>query len=280
VIAGAATAGAVLSVVLPGAAPAAYAGWSPTPTAAPTVAPASADATCQGQLASTPAGSNGPPGNTGSDAGGTWTPVLSDVRGPFTVELLQNGAEYAACFTSASFTEVNQISSDGTHGSASGISSVRASGSGSGTPQHAFSGVSISSTASGDLQQVLQNHLTTSTDGPYTLVDGRVGPGISGVTLVRDDGQDVVDSVADGWLIAWWPGSASATSALVTTSSGTTTEPLVLGAAPPPPPGLPSSGGGETNVSGSGNMGSSGNSGSSGNTGNSGSGGPVTNSAP
>ena len=40
-------------------------------------------------------------------------------------------------------------------------------------------------------------------------------------------------TVADGWFVAWWPGSGSVTSAQVTTAAGTTTEPLVPGAALP-----------------------------------------------
>jgi hypothetical protein len=71
------------------------------------------------------------------------------------------------------------------------------------------------------------------------MVEGRVASGVTGVTLVRDDGQDVVATVADGWLLAWWPGDASAISSQVTTASGTSTEPLQLSTkTPPAPPGL------------------------------------------
>ena len=80
-----------------------------------------------------------------------------------------------------------------------------------------------------------QTHLSTTADGPYTLVAGQTENGVTGVTLVRDDGQDVVATVADGWLVAWWPGSASITSAQVTTASGTTPQALV----PAPKPGGP-----------------------------------------
>ena len=114
-------------------------------------------------------------------------------------------------------------------------------------------------TASGDLTQVTQSHLSTS-DGPYTLVDGRVATGVTAVTLVLDDGQDVVTTVADGWFVAWWPESASATSAQVTSASGTTTESLAWAHSPtagPPAPGT------------SGNSGTSGSSSSGGSTGNS-----------
>ena len=226
-LAGAATVGTVLAVVLGGAAPA-YAGWSATPTASATAPTPSADASCQGQLASMP-GVRG--------AAGSWDNVLTDVRGPFTVALFSDGGAYAACFTGSGFTVVNQISSDGS--ASSGVERVRVqspNGAAAGTnPLPAQSGASVSGTSSGSLQQVIQSHLSTASDGPYTLVDGRTQPGVTGVTLVRDDGQDVVATVADGWFVAWWPGGSSAGSAEVTTASGTTTEPLVPGPQPAPP---------------------------------------------
>ena len=98
VLAGAATAGTVVAVVVGGGAPAAYAGWSATPTSASTPSPQAA-ASCQNQLTSARAGPQG--GQLGS---GAWQNVLTDVRGPFTVALFQDDGAYAACFTSSSFT--------------------------------------------------------------------------------------------------------------------------------------------------------------------------------
>jgi hypothetical protein len=241
VAAGAATAGTVLAVVLGGATPA-YAGWSATPaSSAPT---STAAPSCLSTL------SSAPPGQSGTSSTGTWQTLLSDVRGPFTITLLQNGSSYATCFTGPSFTEVNRITSasNGSGGTSSGelsISSQAANG-GQNAPQGGLGSlVSLEGTVSGDLTQVLQNHLTTSTDGPYTFIDGRVADGITGVTLALDDGQNVVSTVADGWFVAWWPGStADATSAQVTKASGTSSENLVpvsqmgmkmpFGAAPKP----------------------------------------------
>jgi len=264
VLASAATAGAVLSVVLGGAAPA-YAGWSASPVADTTAPSASADANCLGQLTSTRAA----PGDT-STGQVAWQNVLTDVRGPFTVALFQNDGSYAACFTSSSFTEVDQISSNGGSAASSGRVSVRAQGGfGSGTGSSAAPNVGISTTSSGSLSQVLQNHLTTVDNGPYTLVDGRAQSGVTAVTLVVDGGQNVVATVADGWFVAWWPGSGSATSAQVTTASGTTSEPLVQVPMPAPP--APPQGG-------SGSQ-SSGNSGSGSDSGGSGTG-PSTSSNP
>src|SRR5580704_3604323 len=229
--ASAATVGTVLAVVLGGAAPA-YAGWSPAPSAS-TTAPPSPQAS-QSCLTSLP--SNEPAG--GQLGSGSWQSVLTDVRGPFTVALFQNNGAYAACFTSPSFTEVTQVSA--ADGSASNAQTQN--------------GI-VRGTGSGDLQNVVQTHLSTTADGPYTLVDGRVATGVTAVTFVRDDGQDVVATVEDGWLIAWWPGGAAATSAQVTNASGTSTEALQSadkggpGPATPPQPGACASAAGAANAS-------------------------------
>ncbi len=222
--ASAATVGTVLAVVLGGATPA-YAGWSATP--ASSSAPSSAAPDCISTLSSASSG----PAGTGSGTG-AWQTLLTDVRGPFTITLLQNGTSYATCFTGPSFTEVNRITSpsSGSGGAQSGTLSVgsqTAGGGGSGAQDGVGSLVSLEGTSSGDLNQVLQNQLTTSADGPYTFVDGRVATGVTGVTLVLKDGQDIVATVADGWFVAWWPGSTDANSAQVTKASGTTAEPLV-----------------------------------------------------
>jgi len=259
VLASAGAAGAVLSVVLGGAAPA-YAGWSAEPAAPSSPPPPSAATSCQSQLTTTPSGPDG-----SSLGSGPWENVLTDVRGPFTVALFQNNGAYAACFTSSSFTEVSMVSSGGSPGAAAG--SARGSASlgastqgGSGGGSGGMSSVSLGGgTASGDVTQVTQSHLSTS-DGPYTLVDGRVATGVTGVTLALDDGQDVVTTVADGWFVAWWPDSAGAISAQVTSAGGTTNESLVWSRPTPAGPPAPGT---------SGAAGNSGSSGSSGNSGNS-----------
>jgi hypothetical protein len=270
-LAGAATAGMALAVVLGGSTPA-YAGWSASPTSAPSPSPSpAADASCQSQLSGTRPGQAGP--GLGS---GPWQSVLTDVRGPFTVALFQNDGAYAACFTSPSFTEINELSSSPTAGGAqSGELSVHSASAGAGSggsgPAAGQSAVVLEGTSSGDLNQVVENHLSTTSQGPYTLIDGRVANGVTGVTLVRDDGQDVVATVDDGWFVAWWPGADSpATSAQVTKVSGTTTEPFVP-SAKLAAPGSCTSTAGTAHCAG-GNTGQirSGNSGSSGNTGNSG----------
>lgn len=247
--AGAATVGTTLAVVLGGAAPA-YAGWSPAPTASPTVSPSpQASQSC---LTSLP--SNEPGG--GQLGSGSWQTVLSDVRGPFTVALFQNDGAYAACFTSSSFTSITQVSADNgsTANAQSANGTVRSMGSAG--PASGLSTTTVGGTSSGDLQNVVQTHLSTTADGPYTLVDGRVASGVTGVTLVQSNGQDVVATVSDGWLIAWWPGDTAATSAQVTNASGTTTEALVQssdkggpGPSTPPQPGACAAAAGAANAS-------------------------------
>ena len=131
------------------------------------------------------------------------------MRGPFTVALFQNDGAYAACFTSPSFTEMNELSSSPMAGgrsrelSAAGVCTGAGSG-GSGPAAGQYGGPGGHRT--GSLNQVVENHLTTGT--VYDLIDGRAA-GVTGVTLVRGDGQDVVATVADGWFVAWWPGAAS-----------------------------------------------------------------------
>ena len=262
-VAGAATVGTVFGVVLGGESPA-YAGWSATPTAAsgPAAPPTGTEADCQSQLSSMRA----PDG--GADPG-PWQPLLTDVRGPFVVALFQAGNDEAACFTGPSFIEVNRItSSSGTGGSQSGELSVSNAGGGSAGPSASgHAAVVLEGTSSGDLSQVVQNILTTSSDGPYTFVDGRVAPGVSGVTLAVDNGQHIVATVADGWFVAWWPtGDSVATSAQVVTSAGTKSEPLVPAAKlAPAPTGSCTSTAGTTHCVGSaGSVDRTGNSGNSG----------------
>jgi hypothetical protein len=77
---------------------------------------------------------------------------------------------------------------------------------------------------------------------PYTLVEGRTGDGVTGVTLTLGNGSQVTASSGDGFFLAWWPGSQSVTSASVSTATGTSTQALNLsGPGIPSPPGTKSS---------------------------------------
>jgi hypothetical protein len=88
--------------------------------------------------------------------------------------------------------------------------------------------------------------LGLATDGQaFRQLAGRVGPDVTGVTLVLADGSTVEATVANGWFAAWWPGRWSGNhmvpptdqslsplgqsvpqSVEITTASGTTTQPL------------------------------------------------------
>ena len=65
----------------------------------------------------------------------------------------------------------------------------------------------------GDIEQMTVAHLTAGSQGAYSLAEGQLVSGVTGVTLVRSDGVDVVASTGSGWFVAWWPGSAGVTSA-------------------------------------------------------------------
>jgi len=226
------TAGTVISVVVLGAAQPAFAGWSASPTAASGPQASSADAACQAKLAANPP-PNGPTVNSG------WNAVTTDVRGPFTVVIFQDGTSAATCFTGPSFTVLSQSSVNGQ--ASSGSESV--TGSGAGTGGGGSSSVMVGGTASGDIAHMTVAHLDSTSDGPYTLAEGQVQSDVTGVTLVRSDGTDVQATTGGGWFVAWWPGSQDVTSAELTTPSGTTSEPLNVQSLPsPPPPGTTGSG--------------------------------------
>jgi hypothetical protein len=67
----------------------------------------------------------------------------------------------------------------------------------------------------------------TSRDGhPYTIVEGHAATGVTGTTLVLDDGTRVTASIANGWFAAWWPSANAVTAAAVSTATGTTIQHL------------------------------------------------------
>ncbi len=217
------TAGTVISVVVLGAAQPAFAGWSASPTAATGTQASSADAACQAKLAANP-----PP--NGPTVGSGWTAVTTDVRGPFTVVIFQDGTSAATCFTGPSFTVLSQssVTAHASSGSES-VSGPAAGGGGS-------SSVMIGGTASGDITRMTVAHLDSTGDGPYTLAEGQIQSDVTGVALVRSDGSVVQATTGGGWFVAWWPGSQDVTSAELTTPSGTTSEPLDVQSLPSPPP--------------------------------------------
>jgi hypothetical protein len=187
-------------VLVAGSPQSAFAGWSASPTAPASGQLTSADTDCQASLTKLP-----PSTNQGADAA-SLVPELSDVRGPYTLTVLGDGSQ----------SEVLCIS-------ASGNTSVR---------WIALSGVPV-----GPGAVVVDRISYGARDGdPYTMVVGRTGKGVTGVTLSLGNGGKVTATSGNGGFVAWWPGSESITAAIVSTATGVTTQTLNL-----PGPGIPSS---------------------------------------
>jgi hypothetical protein len=60
------------------------------------------------------------------------------------------------------------------------------------------------------------------------FLTGQVGPSVTGVTLILDDGRSVQATTQKGWFAAWWPNLQGVQSAELTTATGTKTRPLHL----------------------------------------------------
>jgi hypothetical protein len=235
---GAATAGTIASIVILGGGQPAFAGWSPTPQSASTSPDATVATNCLERLAALPAvpgsGLSGPSGSSG------WNAVVTDVRGPFSVVIYQDGGAHATCFSGPSFTLVSRHSANGDSVSVSGPSRGSASsdgtmsGEGTSSAEHGGGG-------SGEIEQISTNHLSLSGDGAYTLVEGQVEPGVTHVTLVRNSGGNVDATTGNGWFVAWWPGAQDVTAAQSTTAAGTTTQNLTSPLSSPGGPASPGS---------------------------------------
>ena len=129
-----------------------------------------------------------PAGQCGQGLG---APVLTDARGPYTAAIYAQSDTTAVClsgnniFMSSSSTTTQQFT-----------------------------------VAAGQLQ--FSGGMTRDSAGDQlTLADGRTGAGVIGVAFELSDGTTVQATVSGGWYMAWWPGSATATTAEVTTTSGT-----------------------------------------------------------
>jgi len=221
-LAGAAvTTGTVVSAVVLGSSQAAFAGWSAAPTAASAARTSTAEATCAARLAAVPA----PPGGA---TPGPWSTVDSDVRGPFTLVVYgDGGGDVATCITGPSITVVSLSAAHG--------GSVTASGQGGAVDGRGASGSTmITRIGSGSITKGSVTHLDSTSQGPYTLVEGQLDPSVTGVTLIRSDGEHVEASTANGWFVAWWPGNGDTTSAEITTAAGVTTQTLTTPPALPP----------------------------------------------
>lgn len=193
----AAATAAVLLLDLGPQASSAFAGWTPAPTHASPAQVAGAKDACQSRLGSF---------STGSAKAmkaarikdlptiSQMTPVLTDTRGPFTF-VIYSGAHGSngTCISGPNFTSLSTRS---------------------GTPAGPPAGKIVAS---------FEAHTAHGSDA-YSFVEGHAGDGVTAATLNLSDGSQVQTTVQNGWMVAWWPGSANVTSAQVTTASGTTTQ--------------------------------------------------------
>jgi hypothetical protein len=131
------------------------------------------------------------------------SPVLADSRGPYTASIYADSTTSDVCLSGNGVS----MSSTSTSAAPASVAAGQIQSGGGGTRDAAGHAL--------------------------TLVDGRIGSGVTAVTIERSDGSSVQATVAGGWYLAWWPGTVAATSAEVTTASGTSTVAL------PPPPALP-----------------------------------------
>ena len=210
---GAATAAALVAFGGTGAANA-FAGWSATPTTPASGETAAALAQCTSRLASR--------GQSGIPAA-SWQAVVTDTRGPFTAMILDSDSVTATCLSGPSFT-TTQASN------AQGGGMVLSPGS---TPP-AVSMQGLGTPGSGPISHATESQLTPNGGQPCTFLQGQVAADVTGVTLVLSDGSNVQATVADGSLVAWWPGTATATSAQLASASGTTTQQLAVRPQSPP----------------------------------------------
>ncbi len=182
-------------------APRAFAGWSATPTAAGRDQTQRAVAPCRSQLADLPR-RHGTEAGIGPRALSTlpargWRPVLVDTRGPYTTVLFEvdRGRAVSTCFA-------------GSRGAISLGTAVGARPPARVPPRrvaYASSGSTTTPPDEGSRQ--------------FSYVVGRTGAGVRGVTVRLNDGARVTASCANGWFLAWWPGSHGLRATEVKTAS-------------------------------------------------------------
>jgi hypothetical protein len=171
-VATAAGAAAVI-VALTGGATSAFAGWKATPTKAAPGQLGAAGRACTSQ---------GPVGGLPL--------ALSDVRGPFTLQVYANDTTSATCINGP------------------GISAVRVGQ--SSRPENP---------SAGEIQ-ISRGPPAAPGNQPYSFSEGRIGSGVQAVTLNLSDGATVDATVGHGWYLAWWPSDATLRSATVATAAG------------------------------------------------------------
>jgi hypothetical protein len=137
------------------------------------------------------------------------TPVLTDTRGPYTASIYANATSSHTCLQGGSLSIA----------------------SGNAGPNEAD--------VSARQVQLFGSGMENSSGQALTLVDGRIGAGVTSVTIHRSDGSSVQATVSGGWYLAWWPGTARATTADVTSTTGMVEEPFPSMRQGPAPAGCP-----------------------------------------
>jgi hypothetical protein len=191
----------------------AFAGWTAHPTSAKPSEVSDAGSSCldklKGMSGSTAArDATGQAGRPQMPALSSMSQVLSDTRGPFSFLVYANsdGTANAACFDAPGFASVSAM--------------------------RAPAPVKVAA----DGLNVVRQAQSVSRGKGYTFIEGRVGSGVSQVTLDLSDGSTVQATTENGWFAAWWPGSTGATHATLITSSGTRTVALPTAEPPSCPP--------------------------------------------
>jgi hypothetical protein len=125
---------------------------------------------------------------------GLGTPALTDTRGPYTAAIYEDGTTGSRlCLQGDSLSIATSEASE-----QAGIAAGQIQLSGLG--------------------------MQDSSGNAWTLVDGRIGTGVTAVTIDLRDGSSIQATVSGGWYLAWWPGTTGPSTADVTSTTGTATD--------------------------------------------------------
>lgn len=236
---------AAVGVFGPGV-PNAFASWSPHTSVPADGQVAAAEQACSAQIQSMAQGLSATPA-AGDASGLTWQPAIEDVRGPFTlVAFTATGAAtgLASCLSGGtSWSGGPQVSLSVAGKVAVNVTGSGSAGNGGSLPNESVQvagssvgfGADIAAPASGDVSNPSTNWNSSSND---QVALGRVGEGVTAVTLTLTDGTAVQATVANGLYVAWWPGSTAVESVGYTNSSGSYSQ--TVPARPPAVQDLPS----------------------------------------
>ncbi len=199
-------------LLLSSGAPAAYAGWTTTPSAPSAAAVTAATAACNSASTDGPVVSG--------------QPILADSRGAYTAAVFVFARTTWVCISDGqrdnSVLSMNRLVLTFYAAPGPDQLGLPAGGGGSaegfGQPTGTQLKETLQNLAGSDAQREallkrgLENHLT-----------GLAGKDVTAVSFIFAGGTTVDATVQHGWYFAWWPGSSDPTSVDVTTASGSTT---------------------------------------------------------